>query len=166
MTKRYLEANHVKNVRVDFSWGATEVKPPHFADAIVEITETGSSLRANRLKIIDTLCTTTTRFIANKKAMANPFKAAKINRIAMLLKAVLNAEGKVGLMLNVQEKDLENILKKLPALQRPTVSPLSEKGWFALNTIVDEMVVRDLIPQLKELNATGIVEFPLSKLVD
>ena len=105
-------------------------------------------------------------FIANEKAMNNPFKAAKIRRIAMLLKAVLNAEGKVGLMLNVQEKDLENILRKLPALQRPTVSPLSEKGWFALNTIVDEMVVRDLIPQLKELNATGIVEFPLSKLVD
>ena len=156
----------MKNVRVDFSWGATEVKPPHFADAIVEITETGSSLRANRLKIIDTLCTTTTRFIANKKALENPFKAAKIRRIAMLLKSVLNAEGKVGLMLNVQEKDLDGILKKLPALQRPTVSPLSEKGWFALNTIVDEMVVRDLIPQLKELNATGIVEFPLSKLVD
>ena len=166
MTKRYLAANNVKNVRVDFSWGATEVKPPHFADAIVEITETGSSLRANHLKIIDTLCTTTTRFIANEKAMSNPFKAAKIRRIAMLLKAVLNAEGKVGLMLNVQEKDLDNILRKLPALQRPTVSPLSEKGWFALNTIVDEMVVRDLIPQLKELNATGIVEFPLNKLVD
>ena len=166
MTKRYLAANNVKNVRVDFSWGATEVKPPHFADAIVEITETGSSLRANHLKIIDTLCTTTTRFIANEKAMSNPFKAAKIRRIAMLLKAVLNAEGKVGLMLNVQEKDLDNILKKLPALQRPTVSPLSEKGWFALNTIVDETVVRDLIPQLKELNATGIVEFPLNKLVD
>ena len=166
MTKRYLAANNVKNVRVDFSWGATEVKPPHFADAIVEITETGSSLRANRLKIIDTLCTTTTRFIANKKALENPFKAAKIHRIAMLLKAVLNAEGKVGLMLNVQEKDLDNILQKLPALQRPTVSPLSEKGWFALNTIVDEDVVRELIPQLKELNATGIVEFPLNKLVD
>lgn len=164
MTKNYL-AEHGVTARVDFSWGATEVKPPRFADAIVEITETGSSLRANHLKIIDTVCTTTTRFIANKAAMEDPFKAAKIKHIALLLKAVLEAEGKVALMLNVQEKDLKNILESLPALHRPTVSRLSEPGWYALNTIVDEKLVRDLIPALKELNATGIVEYPLNKLI-
>ncbi len=164
MTKNYL-AEHGVTARVDFSWGATEVKPPRFADAIVEITETGSSLRANHLKIIDTVCTTTTRFIANKAAMEDPFKAAKIKHIALLLKAVLEAEGKVALMLNVQEKDLKNILESLPALHRPTVSSLSEPGWYALNTIVDEKLVRDLIPALKELNATGIVEYPLNKLI-
>lgn len=165
MTKRYLAKNNV-NARVDFSWGATEVKPPRFADAIVEITETGSSLRANHLRIVDTLCVTTTRFIANKKAMEDPFKRAKIEHIALMLKAVLNAEGKVGLMLNVKEENLNDILTKLPALQRPTVSPLSEKGWYDVNTIVDEKAVRDLIPMLKELKATGIVEYPLNKLVD
>lgn len=164
MTKNYL-AEHGVTARVDFSWGATEVKPPRFADAIVEITETGSSLRANHLKIIDTVCTTTTRFIANKAAMEDPFKAAKIKHIALLLKAVLEAEGKVALMLNVQEKDLQNILESLPALHRPTVSSLSEPGWYALNTIVDEKLVRDLIPALKELNAMGIVEYPLNKLI-
>lgn len=165
MTKRYLAAHNVQ-ARVDFSWGATEVKPPRFADAIVEITETGSSLRANHLKIIDTICTSTTRFIANKAAMQDEFKAKKINDIAMMLKAVLYAEGKVGLMLNVQEKDLQGILAALPALHRPTVSQLSEPGWFALNTIVDNSCVRELIPQLKALNASGIVEYPLGKLID
>lgn len=165
MTKRYL-AKHGVNARVDFSWGATEVKPPRFADAIVEITETGSSLRANHLRIVDTLCVTTTRFIANKQAMEDPFKRAKIEHIALMLKAVLNAEGKVGLMLNVREEHLDNILTKLPALQRPTVSKLSEEGWYDVNTIVDEKAVRDLIPMLKELNATGIVEYPLNKIVD
>ena len=165
MTKRYLAENHV-NATVEFSWGATEVKPPRLADAIVEITETGSSLRANKLKIIDTLCTSTTRFIANRKAMECPFKKKKIERIAMLLQAVLLAEGKVGIMLNIRKKDLPNILGKLPALERPTVSELADPEWAALNTIVTEHVVRDLIPELKELGACGIVEYPLNKLVE
>lgn len=165
MTKRYLAETGV-TAKVEFSWGATEVKPPRFADAIVEITETGSSLRANRLVIIDTLCTSTTRFIANKEAMKDPFKRAKIEKISMLLKAVLTAEGKVGLKLNVNKDNLEAVLSKLPALERPTVSPLADGGSFALDTIVDEHVVRDLIPELKQLNATGIVEYPLNKIVD
>ena len=165
MTKRYL-AEHGVKANVEFSWGATEVKPPRLADAIVEITETGSSLRANKLKIIDTLCTSTTRFIANKKTMECPFKKKKIERIALLLKAVLLAEGKVGIMLNIRKKDLPGILSKLPALERPTVSELSDPEWNALNTIVSEHVVRDLIPELKELGACGIVEYPLNKLVE
>jgi ATP phosphoribosyltransferase len=164
MTKRYLE-RHKVNASVEFSWGATEVKPPLLADAIVEITETGSSLRANNLKIIDTLCESTTRFIANKAAMKDGFKKAKIEKIALLLKAVLAAEGKAGLMLNIRKKDLHQALKKLPALERPTVSPLAEDGWVAVSTIVDEYVVRDLIPELTACGATGIVEFPLNKIV-
>ncbi len=165
MTKNYL-AKHGVNAKVEFSWGATEVKPPRFADAIVEITETGSSLRANRLQIIDTLCISTTRFIANKEAMQDPFKKSKIENIAMLLKAVLAASGKVGLKLNVHQDDLEKVLEILPAMDHPTVSPLSDKAWFALETIVDEHVVRDLIPQLKARNARGIVEYALNKIVD
>lgn len=164
MTKRYL-ARHGVNASVEFSWGATEVKPPRLADAIVEITETGSSLRANNLKIIDTLCESTTRFIANREAMKNSFKKNKIEKIAMLLKAVLAAEGKVGLMLNIHKIDLDRALEKLPALERPTVSPLAEEGWTAVSTIVDEHVVRDLIPELIACGATGIVEFPLNKIV-
>ena len=165
MTKAYL-AKHGVNAKVEFSWGATEVKPPRLADAIVEITETGSSLRANNLKIIDTLCTSTTRFIANHEAMKNPFKRRKIEQIAMMLKAVLNAEGKAGIMMNVRKKDLPNLLKKLPALQRPTVSDLSDPDWVAINTIVTESLLRDLIPELKDLGATGIIEYPLNKLVE
>jgi len=165
MTKKYLAKNGV-NASVEFSWGATEVKPPRLADAIVEITETGSSLRANKLKIIDTLCESTTRFIANKDAMKDPFKKAKIEKIALLLKAVLAAEGKVGLMLNVRKKDLDTILAKLPAIERPTISPLADDSWVALNTIVAEYIVRDLIPELKKLGATGIVEYPLNKIVE
>ncbi len=165
MTKRYLEKNQV-HAAVEFSWGATEVKPPRLADAIVEITETGSSLRANKLKIIDTLCESTTRFIANKKAMENPFKRKKIERIALLLKSVLLAEGKVGIMLNVRKDDLQKILTKLPALERPTVSNLTDENWLALNTVISEHVVRDLIPELKELGASGIIEYPLNKLVE
>ena len=164
MTKRYL-TKHGVNATVEFSWGATEVKPPLLADAIVEITETGSSIRANNLVIIDTLCESTTRFIANKEAMQDDFKKAKIEKLAMLLKAVLAAEGKVGLMLNVKETNLSKILEQLPALERPTVSHLAEEGWCALNTIVDEYVVRDLIPELINNGATGIVEYPLNKLV-
>ena len=164
MTERYL-ARHGVNATVEFSWGATEVKPPVLADAIVEITETGSSLRANNLEIIDTLCESTTRFIANKDAMNDNFKKNKIEKIALLLKAVLAAEGKVGLMLNIRKNDLEKALAKLPALERPTVSALAEEGWVAVSTIVDEYVVRDLIPDLTACGATGIVEFPLNKIV-
>lgn len=164
MTERYL-ARHGVKATVEFSWGATEVKPPVLADAIVEITETGSSLRANNLKIIDTLCESTTRFIANKNAMRDSFKKNKIEKIAMLLQAVLAAEGKVGLMLNIRKSDLDKALEKLPALERPTVSPLAEEGWVAVSTIVDEYVVRDLIPELIACGAAGIVEFPLNKIV-
>ena len=164
MTQRYLKKHKVK-ATVEFSWGATEVKPPVLADAIVEITETGSSLRANNLKIIDTLCESTTRFIANKDAMKNSWKKAKIEKLAMLLKAVLAAQGKVGLMLNIREKDLDSVLKKLPALERPTVSKLAEKGWCAVNTIVDEHIIRDLIPEIIKAGGAGIVEYPLNKIV-
>ncbi len=165
MTKRYLAEKGV-NAKVEFSWGATEVKPPRFADAIVEITETGSSLRANRLEIIDTLCVSTTRFIANNDAMKDDFKRGKIENLAMMLKAVLAAEGKVGLKLNVTAKDLDSVLEILPSLEHPTVSPLADREWFALETIVTERVVRDLIPQLKARGASGIVEYPLNKIVD
>lgn len=165
MTQRYL-AKHSVTAQVDFSWGATEVKPPRFADAIVEITETGSSLKANNLVILDTLCISTTRFIANHKTMQDPEKKAKIEKIALLLKSVMDAHGKVGIKLNVRKENLEDVLKNLPALQNPTVSPLAEDGWYALDTIVDQAIVRDLIPELKKHNATGIVEYPLNKLVD
>lgn len=164
LTKDYFKKQGV-NVHVEFSWGATEVKPPRLADAIVEITETGSSLKANKLKIIDTLCESTTRFIANKKSYTDAWKKAKINKLALLLKAALFAEGKVGLMLNVQKKDLDNVLKKLPALEKPTISSLAEDDWFALNTVVDEYTVRDLIPELLEAGAKGIAEYPLNKIV-
>ena len=164
MTERYLKDNGVE-ASVEFSWGATEVKPPRLADAIVEITETGSSLRANNLKIIDTLCESTTRFIANKEALKDNFKKAKIQKIALLLNAVLEAEGKVGLMLNAPENKLDIILKKMPALEKPTISQLAEENWCALNTIVDERIVRDLIPELIQAGATGIVEYPLNKIV-
>ena len=163
MTKKYLAEKGI-NASVEFSWGATEVKPPRLADAIVEITETGSSLRANNLKIIDELCTSTTRFIANKKAADNEWKRAKIDKIALLLDAVLRAEGKVGLMLNVQKKNLKKVTNLVPALERPTISPLGEKGWFALNTIIDESIVRDLIPEILKNGGHGIVEYPLNKL--
>lgn len=165
MTKRYLEKNGVK-ASVEFSWGATEVKPPRLADAIVEITETGSSLRANNLRIVDTLCESTTRFIANNEAYQDPWKKAKIDKLAMLLQAVLSAENKVGIMLNVKSDRLDEILKLLPALKRPTVSPLSEPGWSAINTIVDEHIVRDLVPDLMAAGAKGIVEYPLNKIVN
>ncbi|OGV81214.1 MAG: ATP phosphoribosyltransferase [Lentisphaerae bacterium RIFOXYB12_FULL_65_16] len=164
MTKRYLEKHGVKAI-VEFSWGATEVKPPRLADAIVEITETGSSLRANKLRIIDTVCTTTTRLIANREAWEDPFKRRKTERIALLLKAVLAAEKKVGLMLNVSKDNLPKVLAILPALHRPTVSPLAEEGWYALITVIDETVVRELIPDLLQAGAEGIVEYSLNKVV-
>ena len=165
MTNRYLEANHVK-AHVEFSWGATEVKPPRLADAIVEITETGSSLKANNLRIVDTLCISTTRFIANHDAMKSEFKRHKIENLAMLLKGVMLAKGKCGLMLNARKADLEAILKLLPALEKPTVSPLSDPEWVAVNTIVSEVAGRELIPELKRSGACGIVEFPLNKIIE
>ncbi len=165
MTKRYLERNGV-HANVEFSWGATEVKPPHLADAIVEITETGSSLKANNLVIIDTVCTTTTRFIANKAAAADPFKRAKMEKLALLLKAVLAAENLVGLMMNVPKAKLEAVQAMLPALQRPTIAHLSDPEWFSLTTVIDKHVARDLIPQLKLAGAEGLVEYSLNKVVE
>lgn len=164
MTQRYLDRHGVK-AQVEFSWGATEVKPPHLADAIVEITETGSSLRANNLRIVDTLCVTTTRFIANRQAAQDPFKRNKMERIAMLLQAVLNAENKVGLMLNVHRDHLQNVLSILPALERPTIASLAEENWHALSTVMDAAAIRDIIPELKKAGAVGIVEYALNKIV-
>ena len=164
MTKRYL-ADHGVNATVEFSWGATEVKPPYLADAIVEITETGSSLKANNLKIIDTLCETTTRFIANPKAAQDPFKRRKMDRLALLLQAVLAAENRVGLMMNVHKDKLDNVLAKLPALQRPTIAHLSDENWFSLTTVIDKHVARDLIPDLMQAGAEGLVEYNLNKVV-
>ena len=164
MTQRYLQKHQV-NAKVEFSWGATEVKPPHLADAIVEITETGSSLKANNLRIVDTLCETTTRFIANRDAAKDPFKRRKMESIALLLKAVLEAENKVGLMLNVHQKNLQAVLDILPALQRPTVSSLSDPEWLSLNTVLDASLMRDMIPALKEAGAVGLVEYKLNKVV-
>src|SRR6188508_2271276 len=152
-------------VNVEFSWGATEVKPPMLADAIVEVTETGSSLRANRLRIIDTVMETNTQLIANKTALADAWKRNKLENIALLLKAAIEAHGRVGLMLNVRRVDLTGVLSLLPALQRPTISGLSDEEWVAVNTIIEERTVRDLIPKLKTAGAQGIVEYPLNKIV-
>jgi ATP phosphoribosyltransferase len=164
VTKTYFERLGV-NVNVEFSWGATEVKPPVLADAIVEATETGSTLRANRLRIIDTVMESNTQLIANASAMSDPWKRTKIENISLLLRAAIEAQGRVGLMLNVRRDDLKGILELLPALQRPTISPLSEDGWVAVNTIIEERTVRDLIPKLKASHAHGIVEYPLNKIV-
>jgi ATP phosphoribosyltransferase len=153
------------NVTVEFSWGATEVKPPVLADAIVEVTETGSSLRANRLRVIDTVLESNTQLIANPKALDDGWKRTKLENIALLLKAAIEAHGRVGIMLNVRREDLKEVLGLLPALQRPTISPLSDDEWVAVNTIIEEKTVRDLIPRLKSANAHGIVEYPLNKIV-
>jgi ATP phosphoribosyltransferase len=163
-TRAYFQRQGV-NVNVEFSWGATEVKPPMLADAIVEVTETGSSLRANRLRILDTLMESNTQLIANKTALADSWKKTKIDNIALLLKAAIEAQGRVGLMLNVERKNLSAILSLLPALQRPTISNLSDEDWAAVNTIIEERTVRDLIPKLKVAGAQGIVEYPLNKIV-
>ena len=152
-------------VKVEFSWGATEAKPPMLADAIVEVTETGSSLRANRLRIIDTVLESNTQLIANPTAMADAWKATKLDNVALLLKAAIEAHGRVGIMLNVQRSALDRVLALLPALQRPTISPLSDPDWVAVNTIIEERTVRDLIPRLKGASAQGIVEYPLNKIV-
>ena len=164
VTKRYFAAKGVK-VRVDFSWGATEVKPPMLADAIVEVTETGSSLKANRLRIVDTVLESNTQLIANKNAYADPWKRQKIDNVALMLMGAITAQGRVGLMLNVKIADLQKVLNVLPALNSPTISELSNSEWVAVNTILEETVVRDVIPKLKAAGATGIVEYPLNKVV-
>ena len=165
LTKRYL-AKHGVEARVEFSWGATEVKPPKLADAIVEVTETGSSLRANDLRIVDEVLQSTTRLIANKDAYQDPWKKAKLDNISLMLLSCLHAEGKVGLMMNVARKDLEEVLALLPALQKPTISALSDPDWVDVITIVEESVVRNIVPQLKAMGASGIVEYPINKLID
>jgi len=164
VTRAYLTRVGVK-VNVEFSWGATEVKPPVLADAIVEATETGSTLRANRLRIIDTILESNTQLIANKTALADPAKRTKLENIALLLKAAIEAQGRVGLMLNVRRTDLKEVLALLPALQRPTISGLSDDDWVAVNTVIEERTARDLIPRLKAARAQGIVEYPLNKIV-
>ena len=153
------------NVNVEFSWGATEVKAPRLADAIVEVTETGSSLRANRLRIIDTVLESSTQLIANPSALKDEWKRQKLDNISLLLKAAIEAQGRVGIMLNIRRADLGAVLALLPALQRPTISPLSDDEWVAINTIIEERTVRDLIPKLKAARAQGIVEYPLNKIV-
>jgi ATP phosphoribosyltransferase len=163
-TKRYLVTHGVR-AKVEFSWGATEVKPPVLADAIVEVTETGSSLRANSLKIIDTVLESNTQLIANKASWEDPGKRRKLEDIRMLLQGAINALGKVGLMLNVHKNNLKAVLGVLPALKRPTISNLSDDEWLAVNTILDESTVRDIIPRLKQAGGEGIVEYPLNKIV-
>jgi ATP phosphoribosyltransferase len=164
VTKNYFASKKVP-VKVEFSWGATEVKPPMLADAIVEVTETGSSLRANRLRIIDTVMESETHLIAGKGALADPWKREKIDQIALMLRGAIDAQSQVGLMLNVKRADLDAVLAVLPALNSPTVSQLSDSEWVAVNTIVEERVARDVIPRLKAARATGIVEYPLNKVV-
>ncbi len=164
LTKDYL-AKHKVNAHVEFSWGATEIKAPKLVDAIVEITETGSSLRANNLKIVDVVVESTTKFIANKQAWKDSWKKAKIETICMLLKGAIAATEKVGLKMNVPEGKLDDILKALPALRNPTLSQLAKKGWFAVETIIDEHTVREIIPKLRQVGAEGIIEYPLNKVI-
>jgi ATP phosphoribosyltransferase len=165
LTRKYLQKNRVK-ADVEFSWGATEAKVSSgLVDAIVELTETGSSLRANKLRIIDTLCESSTQFIANKRSVKDAWKAKKMSQVVMLLKGALAANNMVGLKLNIEEKNLKSALIKLPALKNPTVAPLSREGWVAIETVIDESVVRTIIPALKEAGAQGIIEYSLNKLI-
>ncbi len=163
-TRRYLESHGVK-AKVEFSWGATEVKPPVLADAIVEVTETGSSLKANNLRIIETVLESNTQLIANQEAWKDDWKRRKLEDIRLLLEGAICALGKVGLMLNVHQKDLRAVLEVLPALKNPTISHLSDGEWLAVNTILDETTVRTILPRLREAGAQGIVEYPLNKIV-
>jgi ATP phosphoribosyltransferase len=164
LTRRWLESKGVR-AEVEFSWGATEVKAREMVDAIVDVTETGSSLKANKLRVVDTLLVSTPRLIANREAWANPWKRHKIETMALLLRGAIEAEAKVGLKMNIREVDLPNLLQNLPALRNPTVSNLSASGWVAIETIIDETVVRELIPRLKAAGAEGIIEYPLNKVV-
>ena len=163
-TNRYLQRNGV-TAKVEFSWGATEVKPPVLADAIVEVTETGSSLRANKLRIVETVLESNTQLIANNDSWKDDWKRRKLEDISMLLQGAINALGKVGLMMNVEKSNLDKVLTVLPALKKPTISHLSDDHWLALNTILEETTVRSIIPRLKEAGAQGIVEYPLNKIV-
>ncbi|WP_437186680.1 ATP phosphoribosyltransferase [Planctomicrobium sp. SH668] len=165
LTQAFL-AKHGVTADVEFSWGATEVKPPRLADAIVEVTETGSSLRANNLRIIGDVIESTTRLIVNKDSWADEWKNSKLKGISLMLQSCLDAEGKVGLMMNVLRNDLPGVLRDLPSLKGPTVSSLSDPDWVAVNTIIDERVVRSIVPKLKAGGATGIVEYPISKIID
>jgi ATP phosphoribosyltransferase len=164
VTRNYFSARGV-NVRVEFSWGATEIKPPMLADAIVEVTETGSSLRANHLRIMDTVLESNTQIIANKAAWEDCAKRRKIENLALMLRGAMEAKDRVGLMLNVRKQDLERVLGVLPALKRPTISALSDPEWFAVNTVIEESLAWQVIPRLKDANAQGIVEYPLNKVV-
>jgi ATP phosphoribosyltransferase len=163
-TKKYLNSRGIK-AKVDFSWGATEVKPPHLADAIVELTETGSSLKANNLREIETILESSTWFIANKKAWKNSWKKLKMQNIVLLLRGALAAEEKVGLKMNVPKKSLKRVMSLLSSLHSPTVSGLSDTGWYAIEVVIDEKIVRDIIPKLKSVNAEGIIEYPLNKVI-
>jgi ATP phosphoribosyltransferase len=165
LTRAYLKRHGVR-AEVEFSWGATEVKPPILADAIVDITETGQGLRANQLRVIDEVLVSTPRFIANREAFADPWKRRKMERMVMLLRGAINAASRVGLMLNVRRESLDAIVKQLPALATPTISALSDPRWVAVNTVVEERLVRELIPRLSEAGAQGIVEYPLNKIVE
>jgi ATP phosphoribosyltransferase len=165
ITEQYL-AEHGVQASVEFSWGATEAKPPELADAIVDVTETGSSLRANNLRVIETLLESTPRFIASHAAWEDPWRRRKIEDMVLMLSGVLSAEGKVGLMLNVRRAELEGVIAILPALKNPTVSSLADPEWVAINTIVNESVVREIIPRLKDAGAQGIVEYPLNKIIE
>ena len=165
LTKRYLKQHGVK-AHVEFSWGATEVKPPILADAIVDVTETGSSLRANNLRVIDTLLESTPRFIANPAAYADAWKKRKVDRVLLLLKGAIHAVDRVGLMMNVPAESLKAVLKLLPALGTPTISPLADERWLAINTVIEEKIVTELFPKLAEAGARGIVEYPLNKIIE
>ncbi|MFM8360834.1 MAG: ATP phosphoribosyltransferase [Verrucomicrobiota bacterium] len=164
LTKRWLRQHRIR-AEVEFSWGATEVKARELVDAIVDVTETGSSLRANRLRIVETLLTSTPRLIANRDAWKDPWRRRKIETVALLLRGAIEAEAKVGLKMNLREGDLTRLLQSLPALRNPTISSLSQSGWVAVETVIDEAVVRELIPQLKAAGAEGIIEYPLNKVV-
>jgi len=163
-TKRYLKSKGVK-ADIDFSWGATEVKPPHLADAIVELTETGTSLRANNLRIVETILESSTRFVANKKAWQDKWKKQKMENIVLLLRGALAAEEKVGLKMNAPAKSLKRIMTLLSAMHSPTISALSDEGWYALEVMINEKLVREIIPKLKMAGASGIVEYPLNKVI-
>ena len=164
LTRRFLDLHGVC-AEVEFSWGATEVKVPDLVDAIVDVTETGSSLRANKLRVLETIMTSSPRLIANNAAWAEPWKRSKIERLVLLLTGALNARDKVGLKMNIEEVRLDALLKALPALRNPTIAHLAHPGWVAVETVIDEKIVREIIPQLKELGAEGIIEYPLNKVV-
>tara|TARA_A100001015_G_scaffold10830_1_gene13045 strand:- start:1658 stop:2539 length:882 start_codon:yes stop_codon:yes gene_type:complete len=163
-TNAFLKKNGV-NADVEFSWGATEMKVPDLVDAIVDLTETGNSLRANKLRIVDTLLTTNTVFVANKEALKDPWKKKKIDTIALLLTSALESVSKVGLKLNIEVDKLDSILADLPSLRKPTINKLADEKWVAIDTIIDETIVREIIPELKSRGAEGIVEYPLNKVV-